>query len=196
MPTATRASQSTNISSIQFTEQGSAPATPASGYARLYFANDGLKWVDDTGAVSPSLEVQALIVKKASGNVSATVNGVAATYRSFEYQTAGVTRWALHTNNAAEAGANAGSNWQINRHADDDSFLGIPLTIFRSNGNALFEAEVEIDGDLDHDGSNVGFYGTAPTSKQTVTGSRGGNAALASLCTALAAIGLITDSTS
>lgn len=41
---------------------------------------------------------------------------------------------------------------------------------------------------------NVGFYGTSPAAKQTVTGSRGGNAALASLLTALAAIGLITDS--
>lgn len=43
---------------------------------------------------------------------------------------------------------------------------------------------------------NVGFYGGSATAKQTVTGSRGGNAALASLLTALAAIGLLTDSSS
>jgi hypothetical protein len=42
---------------------------------------------------------------------------------------------------------------------------------------------------------NVGFYGVGSTAKQTVTGSRGGNAALQSLLTALATIGLITDST-
>lgn len=42
----------------------------------------------------------------------------------------------------------------------------------------------------------VGFNNTAPIAKPEVTGSRGSNAALASLCTALAAIGLITDSTS
>jgi hypothetical protein len=42
----------------------------------------------------------------------------------------------------------------------------------------------------------IGFYGTSPQTKQTITGSRGGNAALASLLTALAALGLITDSTS
>jgi hypothetical protein len=41
----------------------------------------------------------------------------------------------------------------------------------------------------------IGFYGTSPQTKQTITGSRGGNAALASLLTSLAAIGLITDST-
>lgn len=40
----------------------------------------------------------------------------------------------------------------------------------------------------------LGFYGTAAAAKQTVTGSRGGNAALASALTALATIGLITDS--
>jgi hypothetical protein len=42
--------------------------------------------------------------------------------------------------------------------------------------------------------AGLGFYGTAPTAKPTVSGSRGGNAALASLITALAGIGLVTDS--
>jgi hypothetical protein len=43
--------------------------------------------------------------------------------------------------------------------------------------------------------ANVGFYGTTPIAKPTITGSRGGNAALASLMTALAAFGIVTDST-
>lgn len=58
------------------------------------------------------------------------------------------------------------------------------------------DGRLEIDGTLDHDGNNVGFYGVAPAARQTVTGSRGGNAALTSLLTALATIGLIVDSTS
>ncbi len=41
----------------------------------------------------------------------------------------------------------------------------------------------------------LGFYGTAPAAKPTVSGSCGGNAALASLVGALASLGLITDST-
>lgn len=44
--------------------------------------------------------------------------------------------------------------------------------------------------------AEIGFFGTGTTTKQTVTGSRGGNAALASLLTALANYGLITDSSS
>jgi hypothetical protein len=41
----------------------------------------------------------------------------------------------------------------------------------------------------------LGFYNTPPVARPAVTGSRGGNAALTSLLTALAAFGLITNST-
>jgi hypothetical protein len=51
-----------------------------------------------------------------------------------------------------------------------------------------------INGNLEV-GGEVGFYGTAPIAKPTVTGSKGGNAALASLMSALASLGLVTDST-
>jgi hypothetical protein len=53
---------------------------------------------------------------------------------------------------------------------------------------------VTVAGDFAHQGANLGFYATAATTKKTVTGSRAGNAALASLLTQLAAYGLITDS--
>jgi hypothetical protein len=51
-------------------------------------------------------------------------------------------------------------------------------------------------GNIDHDGTTIGLFGTTPTTKQTVTGAKGSNAALGSLMTALAAYGLVTDSTS
>lgn len=70
------------------------------------------------------------------------------------------------------------------------------VTLETVSGGAKTTGAHQITGNLDHDGSNVGFYNTAPAAKQTVTGSRGGNAALASLLTALAAIGLLTDSSS
>ncbi len=60
---------------------------------------------------------------------------------------------------------------------------------------ARFEdTHVEILGDLEIDGE-VGFFGEPGDSQQTVTGSRGGNAALADLLTALATYGLIVDNT-
>jgi hypothetical protein len=44
--------------------------------------------------------------------------------------------------------------------------------------------------------NTLGFHGADPIAKQTVSGAKGGNAALASLITALANLGLITDGTS
>jgi parallel beta-helix repeat protein len=50
--------------------------------------------------------------------------------------------------------------------------------------------------DVDPAGAALGFFGTGAATKPTVVGSRGGNAALASLLTGLAGLGLITDSSS
>jgi hypothetical protein len=44
-------------------------------------------------------------------------------------------------------------------------------------------------------GQRIAFYGASPIAKPSVSGSRGGNAALASIITALSAYGLITDTT-
>ncbi len=58
------------------------------------------------------------------------------------------------------------------------------------------DGKVIVGGTMIHDGSQLGFFSHAAASKPTVTGSRGGNAALASLLTALAGLGLLTDSSS
>ncbi len=45
------------------------------------------------------------------------------------------------------------------------------------------------------DGSGVGFFGAKPVTQPRIAGSRGANAALAHLLTALAGLGLFYDST-
>lgn len=62
-----------------------------------------------------------------------------------------------------------------------------------SGGFSCFD--VGTDGSLRHLSSKLGFYGASTIAKPAITGSRGGNAALASLLTQLATLGLITDST-
>lgn len=100
--------------------------------------------------------------------------------------------------NRVRINMNASENWT-------DSAQGTEIRFFvTANGGTTTalglalhnDGRLEIEGSLDHDGSAVGFYGTAPASKPTVTGSRGGNAALASLLTGLASLGLVTDSSS
>ena len=66
----------------------------------------------------------------------------------------------------------------------------VPRLVIDGAGLCTFgnNATVRING-------NVGFYNTAPVAKPTVSGAKGSNAALASLMTALAALGLVTDTT-
>jgi hypothetical protein len=69
------------------------------------------------------------------------------------------------------------------------------VCLIDSNGNSVrlgttFSPAIWLGGSS----SSVGFFGTGGTTQQTITGSRGGNAALASLLTALSAMNLIVDS--
>ena len=78
----------------------------------------------------------------------------------------------------------------------------VALISRNSSGSALdcvvcrATGTTEIKLALAHQGSTLGFFNTTPTTKPTITGSRGGNAALADLLTKLAGLGLLTDSTS
>lgn len=73
------------------------------------------------------------------------------------------------------------------------NFSGPSDALLSTSGTA--GANVQVSGGLDVTGA-AGFNGAGPQAKPTVTGSRAGNAALASLLSALAAYGLITDSSS
>ena len=71
----------------------------------------------------------------------------------------------------------------------------IALTMQTSGGNNIFNCTDAGALTIGYSGGSIGFLGASAITKPSVTGSRGGNAALASLLTALANLGLITDST-
>ena len=74
--------------------------------------------------------------------------------------------------------------------------LGGDTAVFRAGAGILeTQAAVILAGIVEHTGSLISFFGAAPAARPTVSGSRGGNAALASLITAMATLGLITDGT-
>lgn len=85
----------------------------------------------------------------------------------------------------------------------DNSSFDEPLLWLRQDGSgpalqihsgSVLLKDLEVD-DIAHSG-DLGFFGTAPVSGPVaVAGSRGANAALASLLTALASLGLIVDNT-
>jgi hypothetical protein len=77
---------------------------------------------------------------------------------------------------------------------DASRSAGFKLTC-NDAANATTGREV-MRGESDGSQPLLGFFGSSAAAKPTVTGSRGGNAALASLLTALAGLGLLTDSSS
>ena len=80
------------ISSVQFLEQGSAPATPATGYWRLFTKSDGLYIVDDAGAVTGPFATSAGASIPVDGWVAAgeTWTYAAADDPTFTFTIAGV----------------------------------------------------------------------------------------------------------
>lgn len=140
------------------------------------------------------------------GSATLRLDGAAGANRSVVGTSNGSQRWRLYLGSSvAESGSDAGSNFLLEANTDAAAVIDHPISITRASGGEILlggatsrkvrtTAELEIDGALNHDGSTVGFYGTAPGTKQAASGSRGGNAALASLLTALSTIGLITDS--
>lgn len=69
-------------------------------------------------------------------------------------------------------------------------------TTITHTGAATLANGLGADLTLGGAGADLTFFGGTPTAKLTVTGSRGGNAALADLLSQLAAYGLLTDGTS
>jgi len=92
-------------------------------------------------------------------------------------------------------GASGSGNSKIQHYGTDGTTYG-RLTAYSGTG-----AETQDCLTWGHSGTSasttplLGFFSTAPQQKLAVSGSRGSNAALANLLTALATYGLITDST-
>ena len=61
-------------------------------------------------------------------------SGPAGSYRIVQFTTGGAQRWLLSAGAGAESGGNAGSDFGMNRYADDGTYLGSPITISRATG--------------------------------------------------------------
>lgn len=162
------------------------------------FTTDGAVSIGSAGANRP-LDVFTARNVDAGGYVRAVnsirISDAAGTTRFLSLQTAFTNRWIIAIGSGAESGADAGSEFRINAYTDAGLNIDSPIVILRPAGGAMsvsrpttFAASLRIAGD-------IGFYNTAPVAKPNVSGSRGGNAALESLLTALASQGLITNST-
>ena len=96
--------------------------------------------------------------------------------------------------NYAQIAGNTTGNHPAITASGSDANLNLNLQGKGSGGVTLLSGAGAVKVQVN--GTGVGFHAASPIAKPTVTGSRGSNAALASLLTALASYGLITDSSS
>lgn len=134
-----------------------------------------------TGKWTFTVAGAAVLVQNDTGllqfrNTAGTEVAQAGTLKSWLGSGTNVTDFSLGSVAAFNLFASASSNAAV-------SFTSTAMVI----GNTTDNLTLKIVG-------NIGFNNTAPISKPTVTGSKGANAALASLLTALASYGLIIDS--
>jgi hypothetical protein len=95
-----------------------------------------------------------------------TMDANAAVSKTILMTTAASNRWLLSSENTAESGSNAGSNFVINRYSDAGSYLGTPITVNRASGLTTLES-LAISGNARISGS--GGLGYTTGSGGTVT---------------------------
>lgn len=98
--------------------------------------------------------------------------------------------WVSDTAIVADSATLGGASGVVLSLRPSSTNLQVNGGLYSTNGDVELDGSVQVGGS----GDSVGFYGSSGGTKPTITGSRGGNAALADLLTELEALGLITDS--
>lgn len=167
---------------LTYTDVGAAPAATVSFPGFTATATDikvnGAQSVGVLGTTARADHVHPVDTSRAAltgdtftGTVNSDMTGV-----RFSFKVSGVQKAYIYVD-AAEM--------------DIGTTVNIPVYFLQ---NGAVRMSFPAAGGVSFPVGNLGFNGAPPISKPSVTGSRGGNAALASLLTALANLGLITDS--
>jgi hypothetical protein len=185
---------------------GSASWTSGQRVEMLFAAGTGFVQAYDRGANSylPLLVAGSAVTINATGATNLQTNGSS-------YLTAGATSTGVFGNGGGLFLGTFGANTALVSGSVSAGLTSGGATVQAAGGTATMEgnagATVQCAGQVHLQGPNgddvlvvgndsLGFFGHFLAVKQTVNGSRGGNNALAGLLDALAAYGLITNSTS
>lgn len=141
---------------------------------------------NSTGTVTSTYGIRLAMPYFASGGTNTYYYGL-----TVEPATGATYIYGIRSRIAADV-----NRWNLYVDGTATNYLAGNVLVGTTTDGMTAGGSLAIAKDLAHRGTLLGFYNSAPAAKQTVTGSRGGNAALASLLTALATLGLITDNTS
>ncbi|HEY0833589.1 MAG TPA: hypothetical protein VGE72_06720 [Azospirillum sp.] len=179
----------------------------------LSFVAGGTEWLRVGGAGAGFLTGQVRIPDGSVGapGLRVTSSSVTGLYsmadNSVRFAVLGAQRAALTNDGSVSLSGGPGAEalrtvavaTAVNRWQASGAAAGATVVLEAAGSDGNVRAQVRGKGtgglQLEAAGGAVGFYGAAPVTRRTVGGSRGSGAALADLLAALAALGLITDST-
>lgn len=90
----------------------------------------------------------AITTGTASNAGGLIVKGAAGSVRGVFFRTASTNRWILSATNTAEAGANAGSNFNLDSYTDAGALIGTALAITRSTMSVTLGENLTVAGDI------------------------------------------------
>jgi hypothetical protein len=142
------------------------PSTPAagqgwwdstSGQLYLYYSDpNSSQWVPAFNipagaATTPFLPIAGgtltgnLTISQPTGWSALTLNTAAGNRNQLNSQRGGLSRWGIDFgNDVAETGSNVGTDFVINRFADNGSYIGQVLWIYRSTGNVAIVNNLDV----------------------------------------------------
>jgi hypothetical protein len=108
----------------------------------------GLNW-DDTNkrlGIGTTTPIGILHLKVAAGTTRMLLDGDAGQSKIITYRTGGLQRWGLYSNNVAESGSNAGSNFLLRRYSDAGTLLSTPFQVNRQTGQITIADGLDLAG--------------------------------------------------
>jgi hypothetical protein len=111
-------------------------------------ADSNLNW-DNTNkrlGLGIAAPLGILHLKKSADTTRFLIDGDAGQSKIITFRTSGLQRWGLYSNNVAESGSNAGSNFFFRRYSDAGTLLGTPITITRSTGQTTIAEGLTLAG--------------------------------------------------
>lgn len=109
------------------------------GAAGSVLISDGSGWVADQTPTFTGLVTFLNNVDIGDGSSAPVLNlnGAAGSVRDLRWRTGGSLRWIARVTNAAESGADAGSDWTLHAYTDGGLFIDTPITIARKAGGVM-----------------------------------------------------------
>jgi hypothetical protein len=83
---------------------------------------------------------------KAAATTRVVMDGDAGQSKIITFRTAGLQRWGLYSNNVAESGSNAGSNFVLRRYSDAGTLLSTPFQVNRQTGLTTISDGLDLNG--------------------------------------------------